>query len=96
MAKIFRGGISPCLVLWRHTCPGWLSTTHGDPGSTQILTRKYGAKSHTVSKLVNSITAPTRQVLVVQPLYDIETPTDGVGVHFAPLSDNLDGTRGLH
>jgi hypothetical protein len=38
-------GISPCLVLWRGTCPGWLSTVNGDPGSTQILTQHHGAKS---------------------------------------------------
>jgi hypothetical protein len=28
------GGISPCLILWRGTCPGWLSPPNGDPGST--------------------------------------------------------------
>jgi hypothetical protein len=31
-------GISPCLVLWRCTCPNWLSPPNGDPSSTQILT----------------------------------------------------------
>jgi hypothetical protein len=33
-----QGGISPCLVLWRGTCPCWLSPTYGNPGSTQTLT----------------------------------------------------------
>jgi hypothetical protein len=37
------GGISPYLVLWRGTCPSWLSPTNGDLGSTQILTRYYDA-----------------------------------------------------
>jgi hypothetical protein len=43
------GGISPCLIPWRGVCPGWLSPLNGDPGSTQILTRHYGAQSQTVS-----------------------------------------------
>jgi hypothetical protein len=38
-----RGGISPCLVLWRGICPCWLSTLNGDLGSTQILTRHISA-----------------------------------------------------
>jgi hypothetical protein len=32
------GGISPCLILWRGTCPCWLSPMHSDLSSTQILT----------------------------------------------------------
>jgi hypothetical protein len=36
-----------------------------------------------------------RQMLVVQPLQVIETPTDVVGVHVSP-SDNLDRTMRLH
>jgi hypothetical protein len=40
-----RGSICSCLVLWRGTCPCWLSPSHGVPGSTQILTWHYGAKS---------------------------------------------------
>jgi hypothetical protein len=51
---------------------------NSDPDSTQILTRHCGAKSQTVSQLMNSGTAPTRQVPVVQPLRDTETPADGV------------------
>jgi hypothetical protein len=39
---------------------------------------------------------PTRQVLIVQPLWVIETPTDGVGAQAAPPSDNPDGTVELH
>jgi hypothetical protein len=38
-----RGGISPCPVLWRGTCTGWLSPVNDDLGSTQILTWHYGA-----------------------------------------------------
>jgi hypothetical protein len=52
---------------------------NGDPGSTQILTWHNGAKSQTVIQLMNSRTVPTRQVPVVQPLWVIETATDGVG-----------------
>jgi hypothetical protein len=50
---------------------------NGDPGSTQILTWHCGAKSQTVSQFMNLRTAPTRQVLIVQPLHVIETPMDG-------------------
>jgi hypothetical protein len=39
------GGISPCLNLWRGTCPCWLSLMNGDLGSTRILTRHCGASS---------------------------------------------------
>jgi hypothetical protein len=45
------GGISPCLILWRGTCPSWLSPSNGEPVSTQILTWHYGAQSQTVSQL---------------------------------------------
>jgi hypothetical protein len=45
---------------------------------------------------MNLGTAPTRQVPIVQPLQVIETPTEGVNVHDIPLSDNKDGTVGLH
>jgi hypothetical protein len=45
---------------------------------------------------MNSGTAPTTQVPIVQPFYVIETPTDGVGAHAAPPSDNLDKIMGLH
>jgi hypothetical protein len=69
---------------------------HGDLGSTQILTRHCGAKSQSDSQLTNSGTASTRQVPVVQPLWFIGTPVDRVGVLVAPLSNNSDGTRGLH
>jgi hypothetical protein len=71
------GGISPCLVLWRGTCPCWLSPANGDLGSTQILTWHYAAS---LSPLVSSRTRgphPARKVPVVQPLQVIETPTDG-------------------
>jgi hypothetical protein len=67
-----------------------------DPGSTHILTRHYGAMSQTVSQLVNSCTMPTRQVPVVQPLWVIKTPMDGVSTQPTPPSDNVDGTAGLH
>jgi hypothetical protein len=45
---------------------------------------------------MNSETVPTRQVSIVQPLWVIETPADGVSVHVTPPSDNPDGTMGLH
>jgi hypothetical protein len=51
---------------------------NSDLDSTQILIRHCGAKSQTVSQLMNSGTAPTRQVPVVQPLRVTETPVDGV------------------
>jgi hypothetical protein len=53
-------------------------TPNGDPGSTQILTWHYNAKSQTVSQLTNLGITPIRHVLVVQPLRDIETPADKV------------------
>jgi hypothetical protein len=68
---------------------------HGDPGSTQILTQHCDARSQTVSQLANSGTSPTRQVPVVQPLWVIETPEDGVDVHVTPPSDNPDETGGF-
>jgi hypothetical protein len=40
-----RGGIGPHLVLWRGTCPIWLSPMNSDPGSIQILTQHYDAQS---------------------------------------------------
>jgi hypothetical protein len=49
------GGISPCLILWRGTFPGWLSLLNGDPDSTQILTRHCSAYH-----LVNRIKVGTR------------------------------------
>jgi hypothetical protein len=48
------GGNSPCLILWRGTCLGWPSPLNSNPGSTQILTRHYGAQSHTISQLESS------------------------------------------
>jgi hypothetical protein len=51
---------------------------HCDLGSAQILTQHYGAKSQTASQLMSSRTTPTRQVPVVQPLWVIEAPVDGV------------------
>jgi hypothetical protein len=56
---IGEGGISPCLILWRGTCPGWLSPPNGDPGSTQILTWHCGAQSQNISQLASSGTMPT-------------------------------------
>jgi hypothetical protein len=88
-------GIRIYLVLWKGTCPCWLSTTHGDPGSTQILTRHCGAKSHTDSQLTNLGPMPTRQVPIIQPLWVFETPVDGVGDHVALPFDNPDGTGGF-
>jgi hypothetical protein len=43
------GDVSPYLILWRGTCPGRLSPPNGDLGSTQILTRHYGAQSQTIN-----------------------------------------------
>jgi hypothetical protein len=62
-----QGGLSPCLVLWRCTCPGWLSTASGDPCSTQVLNRHYGAKSHTVSQLNSSGTTSTSKSPQLSP-----------------------------
>jgi hypothetical protein len=61
------GGISPCLVLWRGTCPGWLSPPNGDLVSTQILSRHYGAQSYTVSQLESSGTTPTNKCPQLSP-----------------------------
>jgi hypothetical protein len=36
------------------------------------------------------------QVPIVQPLRVIETPTNGVGAHVSPPSDNPDETVELH
>jgi hypothetical protein len=60
-----QGGISPCLILWRGACPGWLSTPNGDLGSTQILTRQYSVQSQTVSQLVSSETTPSSKSMEV-------------------------------
>jgi hypothetical protein len=49
-----RGALASCLILWRGTCPGWLSPPNGDPGSTQILTRHYSAQSQIISQLKSS------------------------------------------
>jgi hypothetical protein len=73
-----------------------ITRAHGDLGSTHILTRHHGAKSQTISQLTNLRIASTRQVPAFWPLRVIETPTDGVGAHAAPPSNNLDGTVGLH
>jgi hypothetical protein len=53
------GGISPSLILWRCTYPGWLSPPNSDSCSTQILTRHYSAQSQTISQLASSGTTPT-------------------------------------
>jgi hypothetical protein len=90
------GGIGPCVILWRGTCPSWLSPTNGDPGSTQILTWHYGVKSQTVSQLMNSATTPTGQVLIVQPLQVIKILTDGVRAQATPPFDNPNRIVGLH
>jgi hypothetical protein len=52
-------GIGPCLVVWRGTCPDWLSPANGDPGSTQILTQHCGAQSQSISQLESSAITPT-------------------------------------
>jgi hypothetical protein len=90
------GGICPCLVPWRDTCPCWLSPTNGDLESTQILTRHCGAKSQTISQPVNTGTLLIRQVLIVQPLWVIEAPADSVRAYAASPFDNSDGFEGLH
>jgi hypothetical protein len=69
---------------------------NGDPCSIQIKTQHYGAKSQTVRQLMNSGTAPSRQVALVQPLWVIETPTDEVNAYTAPPYDNPNGIMGLH
>jgi hypothetical protein len=56
---IGEGGISLYLILWRGTCPSWLSPPNGDLSSTQILTRHCGAQSLTLSQLVISRTTPS-------------------------------------
>jgi hypothetical protein len=38
------GGISSGLVLWRGTCPGWLSPMNSDPSSTEIRTQHCSAQ----------------------------------------------------
>jgi hypothetical protein len=90
------GGISPYLILWRGACPSWLSPLNGDLGSAHILTRHFGAKSHTISQFTNSGITPTSQVPIVQPLRVIETPADRVNMQVAPPYDNPNGTMGLH
>jgi hypothetical protein len=64
---------------------------NSEPGSTQILTQRRGAKSKTVSKLGNSGTMSTRHVPLVQPIWVIETPEDGVSAHATTSSNNSDG-----
>jgi hypothetical protein len=51
LPKFDRVGFSPCLILWRGMCLSWLSPLNGDPGSTQILARHFGAQSQIVSQL---------------------------------------------
>jgi hypothetical protein len=48
-----QGGISPYLILWRRTCPGWLWPTNGDPSSTQILILCYSQLSQNYVVMVN-------------------------------------------
>jgi hypothetical protein len=60
------------------------------------MTLHCGAKSWTVSQLVNSGIVLTRRVPVTQALRIIKAPTDRVSAHIAPPSNNLDGTMGLH
>jgi hypothetical protein len=61
------GGIGPCLVLWRSTCLSWLSPMNGDPCSTHILTRHYGAQSQIVSQLESLDTTPTSKSTQFNP-----------------------------
>jgi hypothetical protein len=49
-----------------------------------------------MSQLTNMGTLSTRQVLVVQPLRVIKTPTDGVHAYVAHPSNNPDGSKGFH
>jgi hypothetical protein len=93
---LIRGGVSPYLILWREAFPGLLSPLNGDPGSTQILTQHYGAKSQTISYLMNSGTTPTRQVPIVQPLQTIKILEVRIDALAAPLSNNPNGTTRLH
>jgi hypothetical protein len=58
-SDLIRGGIDPCLVLWRGTFHGFLSPPNGYLGFTQILTRHYDAQFQTVSQLTRSGTTPT-------------------------------------
>jgi hypothetical protein len=86
------GGASTLVLSYWFTCPCWLSPTHDDLDSTQILTRYCGVKSQIVSQLTNTGTTPTRQVPIVQPLWVIETTTDRVRARASHPSDNPDGT----
>jgi hypothetical protein len=61
-------GISPYLILWRGTCPNWLSPLNCDPGSTQILNQHFDAQSQTDSQLNELVDHTYQQVPVVQPL----------------------------
>jgi hypothetical protein len=61
------GGISPYLILWRGTCPRWLSPPKGELGSTQILTWHFGAQSQTVSQLMSSGTMPSSKSSQLNP-----------------------------
>jgi hypothetical protein len=56
------GGHLAYLVLWRVTCPCWLSPVHSDLDSTQILTWQRSAKSQTICQVTNAGTTLTRQV----------------------------------
>jgi hypothetical protein len=69
------GGISPCLIIWRSTCPDWVSPPNGDPGSTHILTRHYGAQSQSVGQLASSGMMPTRNTPQLSPSGLTKHPT---------------------
>jgi hypothetical protein len=60
-------GNYPYLVLWRGTCPSWLSPPNGVPGSTQILTQHYGAQSQTISQRKSSGATPTSKFPQLSP-----------------------------
>jgi hypothetical protein len=61
-ASVGEGHPPLSIPMERYVAPCWLSLANGDPGWTQILTLHHGARSHTVSQLVNAGTTPTWQV----------------------------------
>jgi hypothetical protein len=89
------GGISPCLILWRATCPGWLSPPKGDPGSTQILTWHFGAQSQTISQLASSGTTPSIKSSQFSPSRLTNKLRTGSMRILHHNSNNPDGTMGL-
>jgi hypothetical protein len=72
-----REGFSPCLVLWRGTCPSWLSPMNSGPSSTQILTQHYSVQSETISQLETSGTTSTCMSPQLSPFELSQHPRTG-------------------